>query len=81
MMTAASLVADISENLGLIDHTLAPIKQLQKLSNSGGAAIFATSQPDQIVKIAVDLVRELQRVRNELKLIRDSFDKTDPLTK
>ena len=30
MMTAASLVAGISDNLGIIDHSLAPIKQLQK---------------------------------------------------
>ena len=39
----ADLVAEIIDQMGIIDITLAPIKQLQKLSNS----TIATSQPEQ----------------------------------
>ena len=61
--------------MGLIDVTLAPIKQLQKLSNSEfGVATFATSQPEQIVQFTVDLVNELKRVRNDLKSLCNSIE-------
>ena len=66
----ADLAAEISDQMGLIDITLAPIKQLQKLSNSEfGVATFATSQREQIVQFTVDLVNELKRVRNDLKRV------------
>ena len=61
---------EISEQMGLIDVTLSPIKQLQKLSNSE----FATSQPEQIVQFTVDLVNELKRLRNDLKIVCNSIE-------
>ena len=66
----ADLAAEISDQMGLIDITLAPIKQFQKLSNS----TFATSQPEQIVQFTVDLVNELKRVRNDLKSLCNSIE-------
>ena len=71
----ADLAAEISDQMGLIDVTLAPIKQLQKLSNSEfGVATFETSQPKHIVQFTVDLVNELKRVRNDLKSLCNSIE-------
>ena len=72
----AELGFDISEQMNLIDITLAPIKELQKLSNSEfGVATFATSQPEQIVQLTVSLVKQLKRLRNDLKSVYNSIER------
>ena len=76
METQSSLLCTISEHLGIIDSTMAPIKQLQKLSGGSrfSAATFATSEPEQVVEIAVDMAETLRILRNEMKRIHGLID-------
>lgn len=76
IMEEGRILAEISEQLTVIDCGLAPIRQLQKLCNESEicVATFENLEPAQIVEMAVTLATDLQFVRNSLKDIHRRYD-------